>query len=135
MIPGLLLDTHILMHWVVEPGRLSREQLRVLRAAELRSEPLAISDITLVEIAQLVRRGSARLRISVEEVFRVLENDVIGFQIRPITILIAREVPHLTQVLRDPADCVIAATARVHGLRLLTSDQRLLDANVVSTIG
>ena len=121
------------MHWVVESQRLSREQLRVLRAAALRSEPLAISGITLLEVAQLVLRGSARLRISVEEALRVLETDP-AFHILPITVAIAREVPYLAPVLRDPADCVIAATARVHGLRLLTSDPRVLDANVVSTI-
>jgi PIN domain nuclease of toxin-antitoxin system len=36
--------------------------------------------------------------------------------------------------LRDPADRVIVATARVHGLRLLTSDQRILESHLVSTV-
>jgi len=29
---------------------------------------------------------------------------------------------------------LIVTTARVHGLRLLTSDQRIIDANLVSTV-
>jgi PIN domain nuclease of toxin-antitoxin system len=36
--------------------------------------------------------------------------------------------------LRDPADAAIVATARVHGLRVVTSDQRIIAVNVVSTI-
>ena len=133
MTPRLLLDTHILVRWVVESHRLSREQQRVLRAASELGEPLAIGGITLVEVAQLVRGGRLQLRMSVRETFRVLEEDP-GFHVLPITLAIAREVPHLALVLRDPADCIIAATARVHGLRLVTSDQRILAANVVATV-
>ena len=35
---------------------------------------------------------------------------------------------------RDPADQIIAATARVHGLRLLTSDQRIIQSKLVPVI-
>jgi PIN domain nuclease of toxin-antitoxin system len=52
----------------------------------------------------------------------------------PLTVDIAREVMALQSVLRDPVDSVIVATARVHGLRLLTSNQRILDSRLVSTI-
>jgi predicted nucleic acid-binding protein len=33
-----------------------------------------------------------------------------------------------------PADCIIVATARVHGLRLLTSDRRIIESSLVSTV-
>jgi len=46
----------------------------------------------------------------------------------------AREPSFLRNSLRVPADCVIVASARVHGLRLLTSDPRIVDANLVSTV-
>jgi predicted nucleic acid-binding protein len=99
-----------------------------------RRDPVAISGITLLELAQIVASGHARSRWAAGEAFNGLAGNP-AFEILPLTIEIAREVTSLVGVLRDPADCVIAATARVHGLRLLTSDARILDANVVSTIG
>jgi PIN domain nuclease of toxin-antitoxin system len=47
---------------------------------------------------------------------------------------IAEEVLKMGRVLRDPADRIIAATARVHNLRLLTADQRIAESNLVQTI-
>jgi len=36
--------------------------------------------------------------------------------------------------LRDPADRAIVATARVHRLRLVTSDQRIIESKLVLVI-
>lgn len=35
---------------------------------------------------------------------------------------------------RDPADRILIATARVHGATLVTSDRRILEAEIVSTL-
>jgi PIN domain nuclease of toxin-antitoxin system len=37
-------------------------------------------------------------------------------------------------LLHDPADRAIVCTARVHSLRLVTSDRRIVDSNLVSVI-
>jgi PIN domain nuclease of toxin-antitoxin system len=37
--------------------------------------------------------------------------------------------------LRDPADRAIVATARVHKLRLVTSDERIIESELVPVIG
>ena len=132
MTSRFLLDTHILIRCLADPRRLSREQARVLNEAIGQHESLAISAITLVEIALLDREGSIRTKISMDELFSTLAGNP-SFVILPLTIDIAREVSFLG-ALRDPSDRVIVATARVHGLRLLTSDQRILDSNVVSAI-
>lgn len=55
-------------------------------------------------------------------------------QILPITREIASDVVSLTSSLREPADCTIVATARVHGLRLLTSDRRIIQSKMVPVI-
>ena len=96
-------------------------------------EPVGISAITLLEIGNLV--GDKRLQLDVElsELFDRLRDDAV-YQWLPITYEIALEASYLG-ILRDPADRSIVATARVHGLRLLTSDQRILSTNFVSTIG
>jgi PIN domain nuclease of toxin-antitoxin system len=126
-----LLDTHVLIRWMADPKRLSREQTRVMDEAVQRLEVMAVSAFTLIEIAVLSSDRS-RLKMSADELFERLEASPT-IVVLPITIGIAREASKL-RILRDPADQFIAATARVHGLRLLTSDQRIIEANVVSTI-
>lgn len=134
MTASALLDTHILIRWLADPNRLSRDQARVLNEVIRRNETVAISGMTLLEIALLSTGGILRMKLSMDEVFIELEASPV-FRILPLTIEIAREVASLGATLRDPADRVIVATARVHGLRLLTSDQRILESNVVSAVG
>ena len=55
------------------------------------------------------------------------------FQILPLTYEAAAEVASLGG-LRDPADRAIVATARVERLRLVTSDQRIIDSKLVPVI-
>ena len=132
MTPRILLDTHILVRWFTVPARLSREQTRILNEAIRRRETVALSAISLLEIAILPPEGPLRRRLSLDELFSDLESSPV-FRILPLTIEIAKEVSFL-ELLRDPADRVIVATARVHGLRLLTSDQRIIGSNVVSAV-
>ncbi|MEX2262225.1 MAG: type II toxin-antitoxin system VapC family toxin [Bryobacteraceae bacterium] len=132
MTPRVLLDTHIVVRWLVNPKRLSRDQTRILTEAVRRRETVAISGITLIEMAILLGDGRLRTKLSMDEVFSELEASPV-FRILPLTIDIAKEVSFL-RVLRDPADRVIVATARVHGLRLLTSDRRIIESDVVSAV-
>lgn len=126
----LLLDTHVLVRWMTEFRKLGKEQARELNLADRRNERVAISAITLWEIAQL--SAGSRLTFP-DQILDVVEDDP-SVVVLPLTARIAREAASLRYVLRDPADCVIAATARVHGLRLLTSDQRIIESNVIATI-
>ncbi len=96
-------------------------------------EPVAISAITLLEIAVLFGKDSVRSEIPVEELFAELESNP-AFQIIPLTIDVAAEVAAIGGSLRDPADRAIVSTARIKKLRLLTSDQRILDAGLVAVV-
>jgi hypothetical protein len=69
LAPHLLLDTHVLVRWLLEPKRLSRDQARVLCDANRRGEPLAFSAITLLEIAVLFGRNRTGLRVPIRELF------------------------------------------------------------------
>ena len=133
LTPTLLLDTHVLVRWLVDPKRLSREQLRVLRGAVRRCEPLALSAITLLEIAVLFGEGSTRLGVPAQELLAALGPGA-GLHIVPIDVEIAGEVAPMGGVLRDPADRAIVATARVHRLRLVTSDQRIVESKLVPVV-
>jgi PIN domain nuclease of toxin-antitoxin system len=127
-----LLDTHILLRGLLEKMRLTREQSRVLEGAVLSYEPLAISAVTLMEIALAWGSGDLRLIPSLDEFCNDLRNNPI-FELLPMTCEVALEMAHLG-ALRDPADRAIVATARVHGLRLITSDQRIIESNLVSVV-
>ena len=131
MLPRFLLDTHVVVRWLMESKKLSREQTRSLMEAIRRGEPLALSAVTLVDLAVLTSEG--RLRISLEDIFDELRANPL-FRVFPLTYEIASEVASLGRVLRDPADRAIVATARVHRLRLVTSDQRIIESKLVPVI-
>jgi PIN domain nuclease of toxin-antitoxin system len=128
--PRFLLDTHVVVRWLSAPKKLSTDQLRVVREAYRHGETVALSAYSLVEISMLAR-GSRKIA-DIDRIFGELETNPI-FRILPITIAIATDAGALN-LLRDPGDRTIVATARVHGLRLLTSDQRIVDSKLVSVI-
>lgn len=53
MLPRLLLDTHILIRWLMDARKLFRTQLHTLESAARRGEPVAFSAVSLLEIAAL----------------------------------------------------------------------------------
>ncbi len=102
-----------------------------MREAARRAETIAVSAYSLVEIAMLAQRYRMLTGMT-DAIFRELEANPM-FHLLPITIPIAVEAAALV-LLRDPGDRTIVATARVHALRLLTSDQRIIDSKLVSVI-
>ncbi|MDX2269661.1 MAG: type II toxin-antitoxin system VapC family toxin [Bryobacter sp.] len=132
MQPRLLLDTHILICWLVDAKKLSRVQLRTLEAAVKRGEPIALSAVTLLEIAILSSGEMPPFKVSLPEFFNDVSTNPV-FRILPLDYEVALEVSSLP-ALRDPADRAIVATARVHRLRLVTSDQRILESQLISVV-
>ena len=132
LVPRLLLDTHILVRWMTDAKKLSLEQARTLEAATRNGEPFAISAITLLEIAILAGDGRLGLGIPLQEFLDVLQASPTILTLA-LNHEIALEVSYL-RALRDPADRAIVATARVHRLRLVTSDQRIVDSKLVPVI-
>jgi PIN domain nuclease of toxin-antitoxin system len=126
------LDTHVLIRWLIEARKLSRSQLRALESAVRRGEPVALSAVSLLEIAILASGEKPALKIGLDEFFRDLNSNP-AFRILPLTYEVALDVASLS-ALRDPADRAIAATARLHRLRLVTSDQRIIDSGLVPVI-
>jgi PIN domain nuclease of toxin-antitoxin system len=128
-----LADTHIVLHWRNNPKTLTKEQLRVLRAGVRQGRPLGVSAFTHIELAILISEGRVRMKETGEQFFAELESNP-AFQILPITFQIAAEFASLGHHLRDPADRAIVATARVHRLRLVTSDRRIIDSKLVAIV-
>ena len=129
-----LLDTHVLLWWHGDRGRLSREQQAVIAAAGADS-PLEVSDISLWEVAMLYSLGRIRLTIPLRE---WLDKAVAAPLVRRhgISPAVAAELASLPDSFhRDPADRILVATARVLGATLLTRDRRIAKAELVDTLG
>jgi PIN domain nuclease of toxin-antitoxin system len=71
----LLLDTHVLLRWLLEARKLSRSQLRALESAVRRGEPVALSAISLLEIAVLASGEKPKLKLSLDEFFQGLNSN------------------------------------------------------------
>jgi PIN domain nuclease of toxin-antitoxin system len=120
-----ILDTHILIWWRSDPARLSRAQARVLSDLERRGRPSAISAITLWELAKMVELGRRRINMPLDAWLEEVETNPL-VTVLPITARIAAESVQLgSDFHRDLANQIIVATARCHGLRLLTADERI----------
>jgi PIN domain nuclease of toxin-antitoxin system len=131
----LLLDTHVLLWWLSEAPELSRPAAEAIDNALTSGERLGVSAITFWEIAKLVELGELRLLRSIDQIFDELANHPHLAQL-PLSPRVSLESTRLgPRFHRDPADQIIVATARVHGLRLVTADARILQSGTVSVVG
>ena len=129
-----LLDTHILLWWRSRPARLSRRQRDDLLRWEKASDQIAISDISLWEIANLAEKGRIEIPMPADLWLGRLENDPM-IRILPITARVAAESVRLTPSFhKDPADRLIVATALCYGLRLMTADDQIRKWGGVPTL-
>jgi PIN domain nuclease of toxin-antitoxin system len=129
----ILLDTHVLAWAVGDPQRLSRAAASAFRRAR-RGGGLAISAVTLWELALLFSRGHMRAAGTVENSIQLMI-DSAGVSVRPLTPTIAALATQFPEDYpRDPADRLIGATARAEGITLITRDERIRQSKLLKTI-
>ena len=122
----LLLDTCAAI-WLAEAQGLAEEATLVLEDAYETGAAVYISPIIAWEIGMLASRGRLSLLIKPQLWFQRLL-DVLNFRLAemPPEVLIASSFLPGTPP-RDPADRILAATAREYGYVLITRDRPLLD--------
>ena len=128
---SLLLDTHVWIWSQEQPDRLGPEATRLLTDPEV---PLYVSTVSTLEIARLVTTGAIELTGTlISWVTATL--DSLGCKTVEISHAIAAEAYALPPGFhKDPADRLLAATARLEHLTLLTADERILDYPHVETL-
>jgi PIN domain nuclease of toxin-antitoxin system len=120
-----LVDTHILLWWRTDTHRLTRAQARVLEGFEEQVQPVGLSAISLREFALMLHRRRVSVEMPLDAWLDSIEFHPL-ITILPLTTKIAAESVRLGDDFpRDPADQIIVATARCHGLTLITADEHI----------
>lgn len=119
----ILLDTHVWLWWLSDPTRLSPPAQEHIESARAQ-DGIHVSAISAWEAAMLVRKGRLELRLPVRDIVSACSRlPFLRFiTIDPEISIAAVEIDGLHP---DPADRLIAATARHEGLVLVTRDERL----------
>lgn len=129
----ILLDTHVLAWAVGDPRRLSRAAASAFNRGRV-GGGLAISAVTLWELALLFSRGHVRAAGTIEYSIQLMI-DAAGVSVRPLTPTIAALATQFPEDYpRDPADRLIGATARAEGLALITRDEQIRKSKLLKTI-
>jgi PIN domain nuclease of toxin-antitoxin system len=128
----ILVDTHVVVWLALDQTQLSKNARAAIDDARRNGDGLAISDITLLELATLASKGRIRLDISLESFLREIE---ARFTVLPISGRACVRALGLPAVYpKDPADRIIAGTALVEGLSLLTPDRAIRRSRALPTI-
>ena len=128
----ILVDTHVVVWLAFDQDKISKKAKIAIDKARMNAEGLAISDITLLELATLVSKGRIFLNISLESFLQEVESRFVVLPISGRACARARALP--ATYPNDPADRIIGATALVEGLSLLTADREIRRSRAVQTI-
>jgi len=125
----ILVDTHVVVWLAFDQNQLSKNARAAINEARQNGEGLAIFDITLLE---LTSKGRIHLDISLESFLREIEARFIVLPISGRACVRALGLP--VAYPKDPADRIIAATALIEGLSLLTADRKIRRSRALHTI-
>lgn len=124
-----LLDTHAFLWAATDEDRLGSRAARAISTTPY--EQLAIADVTLQEIGLLLHTGRISFNGPPASILGALLNYVT---VLSITLDIAIAAPALGLPHSDQFDRIIAATAKINRIPLITKDANIAGSSVIATI-
>ena len=126
MTTVFLLDTCAAMYLVAQEPMAQVATEAMDKAADL-GIPLRVSPITAWEVGMLQGKGRFRSSLTPQRWFETLRTrpGITLCELTPDVLLQSWFLPG--KLNRDPADRIIAATAREYGFTVITRDRALLD--------
>lgn len=122
---GLLLDTCATL-WIAAGEPIAPAATQALKEAQTTGASLHVSAITAWEIGLLAARGRIALTMTPNAFFAAVLATP-GVALAPLTPAILIDSSHLPgEAPRDPADRMVIATARAHGLAVVTRDRAII---------
>ncbi len=118
----LLLDTHIWIWWQTSAPEFTQTHQKLIDE----SEYLAISQISIWEVAKLVEKNRINFTMAVKEWLEIALNHSKLKVILLNTEIIIESTQLPKPFHQDPADQLIVSTARVLNIPLLTEDKKIL---------
>ncbi len=126
-----LLDTHVWIWMMDYPEKLPK---KVRTAFRKEAGPLAVSLMSVWEIAKLVQKSRIDLNMPLERwVYNALDSSLIcKINLDERVAIESTRLPG--DFHNDPAEQILVATARVHRLTLVTADRKILTYSHVKTL-
>lgn len=125
MAPAILLDTCAAI-WIATGAKIRPEALESLAASRAAGHTIQVSPMTAWEIGRLTASGRITLTQTPLSWFRSLTTlpGVALAELAPDVLIESSFLPGAPP--RDPIDRIMIATARFHGLSLMTRDKAIL---------
>lgn len=115
----LLLDTHVLLWWLLKPQKLSRKVYALIETADV-----AVSVITVWEAR--LKANSGKLVVPPGPLPTLIEQQ--GFRILPLRVEHVMAAADLGGMHGDPADRLLVGTAHAERMVFVTRDAQILEA-------
>ena len=129
-MPGVAVDTHSLVWFLLRSPRLSHIALGRMRDTIARGEPLHVPTVCLVELVYLIEKG--RLPLLVQDRIDAHLNDPdSGLELAPLDRNVANAIRRVPRdQVPDMPDRIIGATALSLGVPLVTRDGLIKAAGI-----
>ena len=128
----VLVDTHVVIWLALEPERISKKARTAIEETRRRGDGLAISDMTLLEISMITNKNRITLNSTLESFLSEVESRFIVLPISARICVRALGLP--ANFPNDPADRIIAATALIEGILLVTADAEIQRSKALRTL-